>query len=102
MDADWQPIESAPRDGSEVLICWNFHDQWYTMIGAWQDRAFHGAHWAQPPSCVAYAPTDLPLLWRELPSPPDGEWAYSDNNHISKHPSPRSGGPKEPPLPVET
>jgi len=83
---EWQPIENAPRDGSEILISWNFHGQWYVMIGSWEERGFYGAHWASPPANVCYAPTDLPLLWRTLPAPPSGvEWAYSNNDHPSHY-----------------
>jgi hypothetical protein len=79
--ARWQPIETAPKDGTPVLL-WlkNKFDRNYTVmglcdlirIGFWQHR-----RWVtiEVEDCWMpdWCPLDVnPSHWRELPSPPDG------------------------------
>lgn len=61
-DAAWQPIETAPRDGTRVLL---YREEWDhpEIIGWWAAayqcfRSWPGEPWAQP------------THWRPLPPPP--------------------------------
>lgn len=51
--ADWKPIETAPQDGTRVLL-WNTEDGGYAITGAWradsaQDHESY-THWAPLPA----------------------------------------------------
>ncbi len=57
--AEWQPIATAPKDGSEILVCKAGNDDvlefiaWNGILLAWLDRnaePYHGAtHWLPIP-----------------------------------------------------
>src|SRR6266550_5689571 len=59
---DWQPIETAPRDGTMILI------------GRW-DRGLatiYSDHWAEDPGCWCDSSGSfLPTHWMPLPHPPE-------------------------------
>lgn len=56
----WQPIETAPRDGSEVLLGW---DSGHVTSGFWERQ-----YWL---TCVGpYQGSQAPQYWQPLPSPP--------------------------------
>jgi hypothetical protein len=58
---DWQPIETAPKDGTEVLITGKFpNGVWFTEI-SWFNR--HKGQW--PGRSL-----DPPTHWMPLPAPP--------------------------------
>jgi len=57
----WQPISTAPRDGTQVLLCLGSHiwlDHWM------ESKEYNG--W------VYHSPTDA-THWMPLPSPPDAQ-----------------------------
>ena len=70
----WQPIETAPRDGTRVLVC-----EWE------EERPIQWvAEWCEPRDCVwlhraGFVPyfnrSDTPILrpthWQPLPAPPE-------------------------------
>lgn len=68
--AKWKPIETAPRDGSPVLIAYRlkFNDPYYDhkifQSVCWRD----GDDWRGGPAQV---PTFLPTHWMPLPEPPN-------------------------------
>lgn len=66
---EWQPIESAPKDGSRVLVRGRFqHLTDMAVLGTAYWR--HGVWIAQaidPP----YNDRVVPTLWAPLPAPPD-------------------------------
>lgn len=85
----WQPIETAPKDGKKVLIVangviyaawWNseFENQWdeetseYRYVGAWTDDAVESFGYE---TVASYEPTH----WMPLPDPPEA-------------PTPQAGG----------
>lgn len=68
MTGNWKPIETAPKDGTEVLLYWpleglgDLHSKikigsWHNDAWGWQDRF-----------CRSY--TDAPTHWQPLPGPP--------------------------------
>ena len=76
----WQPIETAPKDGTRVLI--------YQPDGMWHSRScirgerIELAYWHQPGNKERpgfWIPTSRPTHWMPLPDPPSaraqsGEW----------------------------
>jgi hypothetical protein len=65
----WQPIETAPKDGTEVLL-WIKGDEESPRKGRWEERLDlrRGHKW-----CVAYGwCEDTPTHWMPLPEPPEG------------------------------
>lgn len=79
-DADgWQPIESAPRDGSYILVC-NSHGSWiakyqhfypsgYRPSSPWASMMLNHDHIEKP------GRLDHPTHWRPLPAPPTDDAA---------------------------
>jgi hypothetical protein len=58
---EWQPIETAPKDGTEILACWDAptpeykarglirwdHNCWITTLGYWEKEP---THWQRLPA----------------------------------------------------
>jgi hypothetical protein len=61
---DWQPIESAPKDGTEVLV----HDEGAVVIAWWSEE--HAAWMEHGPM------KPPPQHWMPLPTPPKGEHVH--------------------------
>jgi hypothetical protein len=66
---EWQPIETAPKDGEEILAIELFDDKSsgvYCVVnwvnGAWRDHSDMGAAGLDPFE---------PNLWMPLPAPPN-------------------------------
>jgi len=58
---EWQPINTAPRDGTAVLL---FHPAWDMLqVGVCYDKA---NRWQQPCGDLLRTPTQ----WMRLPHPP--------------------------------
>lgn len=58
-DPRWQPIETAPKDGTEILLTdghWKRTGWWAKRIGSW--------------SIDAAVSLTMPTLWAPLPDPP--------------------------------
>jgi Protein of unknown function (DUF551) len=73
---EWQPIETAPKDGSAILLYSPKHG---TVEGGW-DQVDGGGHPENGPSIYWWAsryvvfedgPYDAPTHWMPLPAPPD-------------------------------
>jgi hypothetical protein len=59
---EWQPIETAPRDGKRVLV---WHRHWYApSTGQW-----YGDWWGLVYAVGPFA--SQPTHWMPLPSPPE-------------------------------
>jgi Protein of unknown function (DUF551) len=59
---EWQPIETAPRDGTEILLfARGQHDDVYRGVGQWSE---HSNSWFWS---FAIRPTH----WMPLPEPPE-------------------------------
>lgn len=79
MSNEWQPIETAPRDGTFIILCGGKRDNYSPIeqenspvVGRWQK-------WPNPDSCCwVYAFWDSdwrseyinPTHWMPLPEPP--------------------------------
>ncbi len=64
--ADWQPIETAPKDGTDILLAAHWRgERWLQGIGRWRDERYQentpgwGWTWYASPS-----------HWMPLPNPP--------------------------------
>lgn len=73
---EWQPIETAPKDGTRILITnggwvqlgWYSHSFWLGRLskeGAWVCDDPRDSH--------ALVDEDAPTRWRSLPPPPEGK-----------------------------
>jgi hypothetical protein len=61
----WQPIETAPRDGSPVLVCQQQTPHWYVVrLAYWEiDHTEEPPGWrSQPHPCISFL--DELLLWQ--------------------------------------
>ncbi len=71
----WQPIETAPKDGTRILI---FDDHGVQFIAKWSDEAEHGYDMRAPGWQIHYchedlwysAATNTASHWMPLPDPP--------------------------------
>lgn len=69
----WQPIETAPRDGSDVLCCWAGRDGWEIL--RWKRSAPDGQGEFFGVTAENYADdldlqTNQPTHWLLVPRPP--------------------------------
>jgi hypothetical protein len=68
-DAQWGTIETAPKDGTHILVCFGPYDRWTTF--AQQPPTV--AHWFGDGWYLSRCPFDhdalQPLMWRPLPPP---------------------------------
>ena len=69
---DWQPIETAPLDGRELLI---YDEHLGIVIGSYgkPEKMFVASDWNA--YCCGCHPEklDRPTHWMPLPEPPEGE-----------------------------
>lgn len=61
---EWQPIETAPRDGTEVLL----FQEGQRNVARWIQSAV-GPVWCTPDAHALYRPSH----WQPLPKPPEGK-----------------------------
>ena len=68
----WQPIETAPKDGTEILVCEVTRTTPFMQVVQWQTyTAREGGDWFI--LCGLAADPDLyftPTHWMPLPTPP--------------------------------
>jgi hypothetical protein len=65
---EWQPIETAPRDETAVLLY--FPGSWETdgvRVGWWHEGAWYEHEWSSNPMTDFY---EEPTHWMPLPHPP--------------------------------
>lgn len=66
--SEWQPIETAPKDGSELLL---YHRAWGTLRGKWRDTGLEfGEQWTGVYMMPGLTAKDQPTHWMPLPDPP--------------------------------
>lgn len=66
----WQPIETAPKDGSTILL-WDGVE----TTGYWKEYSFSPGSWqlAMTGSYAQDGDLDNPTHWAPLPEPPEGQ-----------------------------
>ena len=64
----WQPIDTAPKDGTEILG-WNYHLGRH--IVSWAVQPCHNPHPAWISSTCRTNHLDPPTHWMPLPTPPN-------------------------------
>jgi len=67
MMADWQPIETAPKDGTPVLLGREFDT--HVALAEWDDEAMPPFQWRVPDTEIAYHAKGY-THWMPLPAPP--------------------------------
>lgn len=73
---EWQPIETAPRDGTRVLLLRPQKQSGPTLvknpvIGSWNTKRGAAGYWALEVTANNYAVRDGELsAWQPLPEPP--------------------------------
>lgn len=71
--SQWQPIETAPKDGREVILFWPYITQeGYVTAGHWQKTFAPGVDDYWYSSSVNSGATP-PTHWQPLPPPPGEE-----------------------------
>jgi hypothetical protein len=65
--SEWQPIETAPKDGRDVLLGWISAK--HVLIGRWGN---HGGRYSTDGwrDREGFALSDGPDVWMPLPEPP--------------------------------
>lgn len=65
---EWEPIDTAPRDGSPFLgaIWWDDSKEWQILRMEWRD---HTSNFVDATYAPFGADQEQPLLWMPLPKP---------------------------------
>lgn len=86
---EWQPIETAPKDGTEIIVGWDSATVWITRSAyydngmavdiegnpfpLWETQGFssqaEAEGWWSPDNCVGTCKVE-PTHWMPLPAPP--------------------------------
>lgn len=76
--SDWMPIDTAPKDGTTILIFGAYSSDWddYSeskkigiMCAAWKyDESIHEGYWTPMPE-NRYVSDVQPIHWMPLPAP---------------------------------
>jgi hypothetical protein len=77
MTMEWQPIETAPKDGTAILVWNGLNSGFYTReqdmgVALWRKQAFPGndrMRWCAKDCCDGVT-TYEPTHWMPLPDPP--------------------------------
>jgi len=76
---DWQPIETAPRDGTDVIVGFDRADTWIVHVAWWRTGEEYGCTandrgwWSYTLGSVTQEQLDedrTPTHWMPLPDPP--------------------------------
>lgn len=64
----WQPIETAPKDGTQFLAAWGDR----VIVTYWLDNTKTATPWAgwRVPSMTTMRPGECPTFWQPLPTAP--------------------------------
>lgn len=66
--AEWQPIETAPKDGTDLLLAVSYGEIRTTRLGAWRQRRPGKYAWLQHHTFEPF--TGEVTHWMPLPEPP--------------------------------
>jgi len=79
MDNNWQPIETAPKDGTDILVGWWSAGVWIVRNAWWEDGfdIETGEGWWYPNTnlatykvCPENNAVNGPQYWMPMPKPP--------------------------------
>lgn len=87
----WQPIATAPRDGTDIIVGYDFASIWVVHVAFWNDQNSYGEKlpegheeigwWSYIENSVTQtllANSNMPTHWMPLPTPPnDQTWPRS-------------------------
>jgi hypothetical protein len=62
----WQPMDSAPKDGTRVLLWWPYWNHTRPLVGYWAEGDWHASERLEGSS-------EQPQGWQPLPPAPTGE-----------------------------
>jgi hypothetical protein len=68
----WQPIETAPKDGTVVIVR-GFYDADGKLFMKAAAAAQYGKRWMMDNHGYGYTVSCYPTHWMPLPNPPKGE-----------------------------
>lgn len=70
MTSEWKPIESAPKDGTEIIILLLGH----AVSARWLENepGYSGSGWVTLESREGFYMPEVPKYWMPLPQPPKG------------------------------
>ena len=71
IEQDWQPIETAPRDGT-IIDLWFSGDAWNCRMPGFVWRPGMN-FWHNETTHQSYNESPLITHWRPLPTPPEGQ-----------------------------
>src|SRR5690606_4479990 len=88
-EGGWQPIETAPKDGTRVLLWFGWHDlpvvgdfrygRWWSVHSLGGNLSHtNGMDWEEEEEVMK------PAYWRPLPPPPDLESAWEERAALAK------------------
>ena len=76
MNCEWQPISTAPKDGSEVVLFIPGDHNRHVVIGSWDDAQYSRRprpYWTSDGARiwgVRWSRDNQPTHWMPLPQPP--------------------------------
>src|SRR5262245_44394030 len=75
--SDWRPIDSAPKDGTEILVAYDPSVGWNNIV-AWRYKANGTGAECWRDSYTLKRIWNTPTHWQPLPPPPGGEIRGND------------------------
>jgi len=79
LDEGWQPIETAPKDGTRVLFWVRGFGRWMCVCGSWDIERYatkpkpHWTHDNERSNGIRETRANQPTHWMPLPAPPATE-----------------------------
>jgi hypothetical protein len=67
----WQPIETAPKDGTVVIVCGYYDADGEVLMKA--AAAQYNKRWMMDNDGYGYTVSCYPVLWMPMPNPTKGE-----------------------------
>lgn len=68
--SEWMPIESAPKDGTEILVYCPGGSAGEVCVSAYLPNTVRGSGFGSIHSCCGYEIDVKPSHWMPLPEPP--------------------------------
>jgi len=68
-EREWQPIETAPKDGTDILVAFPKNVGWLQIVRWWEKKT--GFQWVDGYTCKRI--WNSPTHWQPLPPPPKEE-----------------------------